>query len=170
MTTVECGELITVLYAVGASGIVVPPMFLFPRVDFRNNFIFGGPLGCIGGANKSGWMNEDLYVNFIKHFFHHVRSSKERPVLLILDNVDAHTSPTAIDLAHENGVVMLTIPPHTSHYLQPLDQTYYGPFKTAFGVAMGGWMRFHPGCIVTIYDVPSPVAKAQLHSLTIRNI
>ena len=58
-------------------------------------------------------MNEDLYVNFIKHFINHVRSSKERPVLLILDNVDAHISPTAIDLARENGVVMLTIPPHT---------------------------------------------------------
>ena len=84
--------------------------------------------------------------------------------------MDAHISPTAIDLARENGVVMLTIPPHTSHYLQPLDRTCYGPFKIAFGVAMDGWMRSHPGRIVTIYDVPSLVAEAQLHSLTIRNI
>ena len=65
---------------------------------------------------------------------------------------------------------MLTIPAHTSHYLQPLDRTFYGPFKTAFGVAMNGWMRSHPGRIVTIYDVPSLVAEAQLHSPTIRNI
>ena len=115
-------------------------------------------------------MNEDLYVIFIKHFIYYVRSSKERQVLLISDNVDAHISPTAIDLARENGVVMLTIPPHTSHYLQPLDRTCYGPFKTAFCVAMDGWMRSHPGRIVTIYDVPSLVAEAQLHSLTIRNI
>ena len=172
VASAERGELVTVLYAVGASGVVMPPMFVFSRVNFRNNFIVGGPLGCIGGANKSDWMNEDLYVNFIKHFIHHVRSSKERPVLLILDNVDAHTriSPTAIDLARENGVVMLTIPPHTPHYLQPLDRTYYGPFKTAFGVAMDGWMRSHPGRIVTIYKVPPLVAEAQLHSLTIRNI
>ena len=77
VTSVERGELVIVLYAVGAFGVVVPPMFVFPRVDFRNDFIVGGPLGCIGGANKSDWMNEDLYVNFIKHFIHHVRSSKE---------------------------------------------------------------------------------------------
>ena len=115
-------------------------------------------------------MNEDLYVNFIEHFIHHVRSSKERPVLLILDNVDTHISPTAIDLAREKGVVVLTIPPHTSYYFQPLDRKCYEPFKTAFGVAMDGWMRSHSGRIVTIYDVPSPVAEAQLHSLTIRNI
>ena len=31
-------------------------------------------------------------------------------------------------------------------------------------------MRSHPGRIVTIYDVPSLVAEAQLNSLTIRNI
>ena len=42
----------------------------------------------------------------------------------------------------------------------------YGPFKNAFGVAMDGWMHSHPGRIVTIYDVPSLVAEAQLHSLT----
>ena len=74
------------------------------------------------------------------------------------------------DLARENGVVVLPIPPHTSHYLQPLDRTCYGPFKTAFGVAMDGWMRSHPGRIVTIYDVPSLVGEAQLHSLIIQNI
>ena len=46
----------------------------------------------------------------------------------------------------------------------------YGPFKTAFGVAMDGWMRSHPGRIVIIYDVPSLVAEAQLYSLTIFGI
>ena len=170
VTSAECGELATVLYAMEASGVAVPPMFVFPRVNFWNNFIVGGPLGCIGGANKSGWMNEDLYDNFIKHFIHHVHSSKEQPVLLILDNVDAYISPRAIDLARENGVVMLTIPPRTSSYLQTLDRICYGPFKTTFGVAMNGWMRSHPGRIFTIYDVPFLVAEAQLHSLTIRNI
>ena len=99
-----------------------------------------------------------------------MHNSKERPVLLILDNVDAHVSPTAIDLARKNGVVMLTISPHTLHYLQPLDQTCYEPFKTSFGMAMDGWMHSHPGRIITIYDVQSLVAEAQLHSLIIRNI
>ena len=35
---------------------------------------------------------------------------------------------------------------------------------------MNGWMRSHPGRTVTIYDVPSLVAEAQLHSLIIWNI
>ena len=39
VTSAERGELVTVLYAVGASGVVVPSMFVFSRVNFRNNFI-----------------------------------------------------------------------------------------------------------------------------------
>ena len=39
VTSAKVGELVTVLYAVGASGVVVPLMFVFPRVNFRNNFI-----------------------------------------------------------------------------------------------------------------------------------
>ena len=66
-----------------------------------------------------------------------VRRSKERPVLLILDNVDAHISPTAIDLVRENGVVMLTIPPQTLHYLRPLDQACSGSSKLPL---MWQWM------------------------------
>ena len=46
VTSAKVGELVTVLYAVGASGVVVPPMFVFPRVNFRSNFIVGGPVGC----------------------------------------------------------------------------------------------------------------------------
>jgi hypothetical protein len=29
----------------------------------------------------------------------------------------------------ENGIVMLTLPPHTLHKLQPLDRTVFGPYK-----------------------------------------
>ena len=39
VTSAERGELVTVLYAVGASGVVVPSMFVFSRVNFQNNFI-----------------------------------------------------------------------------------------------------------------------------------
>ena len=38
-TAQQSGGVVTVLYAVGASGVVVPSMFVFSRVNFRNNFI-----------------------------------------------------------------------------------------------------------------------------------
>ncbi len=44
----------------------------------------------------------------------------------------------AVTTAKENGVVMLTLPPHTSHRSQPLDKTVYGPLKTYTFRAMDG--------------------------------
>ena len=45
------------------------------------------------------------------------------PILLIMDNHETHMSLAAVDLAKANEIVLLTIPPHTSHRLQPLDRT-----------------------------------------------
>ena len=100
----------------------------------------------------------------------HLRCSKENKVLLILDNHEAHISLAAIDLAKENGVVLLTMPPHTSHRLQPLDVCCFKPFKTAYAQAMENWMRSNPGKTITIYEIPEFVAHAQLHGLTAKNI
>ncbi|XP_064595954.1 uncharacterized protein LOC135462656 [Liolophura sinensis] len=170
VTSAERGELVTLEYAISAAGNIVPPMFVFPRVNFRDHFLNGAPPGAIGSAARSGWMNEELYLEYLRHFINHTRCSKDRPVLLILDNVESHISLEAIDLGRENGVVMLTLPPHTSHRLQPLDCSVYGPFKTAYNVAMDSWIRSNPGKTVTIYDIPSIVAEAQINAMTHRNI
>ena len=65
---------------------------------------------------------------------------------------------------------MLTIPPKTSHRLQPPDVLVFGPFKRSYNKAMDNWMRTYPGKTLTIYEVPALVKKAQLCALVPRNI
>lgn len=65
---------------------------------------------------------------------------------------------------------MLTIHPHTSHRLQPLDKSVYGSFKSSYSRAIDGWLRSNPGKMVTIYEIPSLVTEAQLSAMTQRNI
>ena len=172
-TSAERGTLVTVVYTINAAGNVLPPMFIFPRKNFRDHFNRGGRPGCIGQANKSGWINEELFLVYRGHLIRHTRCSKERKVLLILDNHELHISIHAIELARANGIVMLTIPPHTSHRLQPLDRTVFGPFKSSYNRSMDGWLRSNPGKTVTIYEIPSLVTvvkEAQLSAMTTRNI
>lgn len=170
LTSAERGELVTLEYCVNAVGNVIPPLFVFPWVKFREHFLNGVPTGSIGRASRTGWMNEDLFVDYMLHFIQHTHCTKERPVLLILDNVEVHITIKTIDLACENGVVLLTLPPHTSHRLQPLDRAVYDPFKKAYNAAMDGWIRSHPGRTVTIYDIPTIVSEAQLCAMSQRNI
>jgi len=90
LTSGERGSLVTVELAVSASGNSIPPMFVFRRVKFHDHFIRDGPVGSIGVAHPSGWMAENSFVVFIKHFIHHAKPSQDRPVLLLLDNHNSH--------------------------------------------------------------------------------
>ena len=170
ITSGERGELVTVLYAVCAAGHALAPMLIFPRVRYREHFIRGGPPGCIGRATRSGWINADLFVDFLMHISELTGCSPDRKILVLMDNHESHLSIAAIDKARDLGIVLLTIPPKTSHKLQPLDVSVYGPFKTGYNIAMDNWMRTNPGKNVTIYEVSSLVKEAQMVAMTPRNI
>lgn len=170
ITSAERGELVTVIYTVRADGMVLPPMLIFPRVNYKSWFIKGGPPGCIGTATRSGWVNEGEFVKYLHHVGNQTNCSKDRPILLIMDNHESHCSLKAIDTAKDLGIVLLTIPPHTSHRMQPLDVAVYGPFKLAYCRAMDSYMRSNPGKTLTIYEIPEFVKSAQMTAITQRNV
>jgi hypothetical protein len=57
------------------------------------------------------------------------RRSEASPVILILDNFSGHVHPTTLRVANENNVIMVGLPPHSTHITQPLDVTLMKPLK-----------------------------------------
>ena len=165
----ERGELVTVCVAVNAIGSVMPPMLIFPRKKFRDHFIAQGPVGCVGAGNASGWMDRDTFYATMEHFVKVAKPSKDRPVLLLLDNHDSHLSVRVLEYAKANGVVMLSFPPHCSHKLQPLDCSIFGPLKNYLPGTMDTWMSTHPGQTMTIYDLPPCLTAVWHKALTPSN-
>lgn len=136
----------------------------------QDHFIRDGPPGSIGAANGSGWMTETEFESFIRHFVKEIRPTKEDPVLLLLDNHQSHLSVPVIDFCKQNGVVLLSFPPHCSHKLQPLDRGVYGPLKTFVNSFCDAWMKNHPGKVMSIYDIPGIVRDALPRAATQINI
>ena len=170
IVSAERGQLVTLCCAVNAVGNSVPPMFIFPRVNYRDNFVNGGPVGCVGTAHPSGWMTAAGFLTFLKHFVAHVRPSPTHKVILLLDNHVSHLSVDVLQFAKDNGVVMVSFPPHCSHKLQPLDRSVYGPLKRYYNVACDDWIVSHKGRTMTIYDVPAMVGLAYPKAMTPANI
>ena len=170
LVSAERGQLVTVCCAVNALGNSVPPMFIFPRVHFRDHFLKGAPIGSIGSAHPSGWMTTDNFQLFLHHFVKHTQATKHNPVVLLCDNHESHISVEGLDYASENGVVMLSFPPHCSHKLQPLDRTVYGPLNFFYNNSCESWMYNNPGKPMTIYEIPEMVGCAYPKSVTPANI
>ncbi|KAJ8961306.1 hypothetical protein NQ314_005955 [Rhamnusium bicolor] len=77
---------------------------------------------------------------------------------------------TALDFCKENGIVVLSFPPHCSHKLQPIDRAVYGPLKKAVNSACDSWMRNNPSKTMSIYDIPGILKIALPLALTQTNI
>ena len=149
----ERGVNVTMLAFVRADGGNVPPTFVFPRKKVIPDMFKDGPIGCLGLAHESGWMTGENFYKSLVHFQSFVKSSKEKPVLLILDNHSSHLDYRAVTFAKDNGIVLLTLPPHCSHVLQPLDVTVFGPFKKAIGVSQNDWLFKNPGGRISIKEI-----------------
>lgn len=68
-----------------------------------------------------------------------------------------HITVEAINKAKDNGIILFTIPPHTSYKLQPLDRGVFGLFKTYYNEA---WLLNNPGKPLSIYDTAAITGKA----------
>ena len=65
---------------------------------------------------------------------------------------------------------MVTICPHTSHKLQPLDRTFYQGFKRYYNSALDNWMRENPTTTFSIYGIAQLAKQAFEFAFTPRNI
>lgn len=82
----------------------------------------GAPPGTIFSTQEKGWMSNEGFLEWLKHFICVVKPSKESKVVLILDGHVSHAKNlVAIELARESGVRMISLSPHTTHRLQPLE-------------------------------------------------
>jgi len=67
---------------------------------------------------------------YLKHFIAFEISGKEDPVRLVFDNHESQLSIAAFIVPNENDISFLTLPPHTSPKLRPLNCTICGPYGT----------------------------------------
>ena len=68
VTSGEKGKTHTILTCVSASGLVIPPMMIFPRKRLSDKLMEGAPPGTIFTCTDSGWINQEKYLEWFKFF------------------------------------------------------------------------------------------------------
>lgn len=166
ITSAERGSLVTLVAAMSAGGQFVPPMLVFPRKNRNDQLMRGAPPGSIYSVHPSGWIQQNLFTMWFNHFIQFVKPTEESPVLLILDGHYSHTrNLDVISLARQNHVCIISLPPHSTHKLQPLDKTFMGPLKAYYSEEIRTWLRINNRAL-TQFDLAELLGKALLKCQT----
>lgn len=148
-----------------AAGHFIPPMLIFPRVRLTGQLKKGAPPETLFSCNTTGWMTIDDFSAWFDHFLAHTRPTAESPVLLLLDGHASHTKNLEfLDKAKRSHVTVVSMPPHCSHRLQPLDVSFMGPLKTNLSQVIEKYLKMNPGKVITLNEISALFGKAYLRS------
>ena len=119
---------ITIVACGNAIGQVILPIVIFDGKYLNHHWTADEISGTKYGLSEKGWITIELFEGWlVKHFLQHAVS--RRPLLLLLDGHSTHYQPEVIQLARQNGVIMLCLPQHTTHETQPLGCGVFAPLK-----------------------------------------
>lgn len=127
---------ITLIFCVSADGAHAAPTAILPKVKY----LPGDAKQFLGwfsmSSSDSGWINTEIFDDWVKQvFIPHIEAKRiflkapNQPALLYLDGHSSRNNSTTQNLLKSKNVYVVTIPPHTSHVLQPLDRGVNRAFK-----------------------------------------
>ena len=76
ITSAERGATITVIACMSASGNFVPPLVIFPRTNMAQALMKGCPPGSTGRAHPPGWVQANLFCEWLTHLIEKVSPKK----------------------------------------------------------------------------------------------
>jgi hypothetical protein len=128
-------EWVTVIKGINAVGWAIPPFIIVIGKHHLRNWYEGSslPTDWAITTTQNGWTNNQTGLEWLKHFDEHtINRSISYYRLLILDGHESHRSADFEAYYKEKKIILLYMPAHASHLLQPLDVGCFGPLKMAY--------------------------------------
>ena len=85
--------------------------------------------------SENGWTDNELGLLWIKDCFHEVTKREglgDKYRLLIIDGHQSHITNEAIEFCEAHKIILLCLPAHSTHLLQPLDVSFFGPLANIY--------------------------------------
>jgi hypothetical protein len=123
-------------------------------------------------ASPKGWSSDSFAISWLKDVFipHTKPSNPNDWRLLICDGHGSHATPEFRYICFENRIQVLYLTPHSSHRLQPLDVSIFGPLKHFWKQAISILSIYLPSTPVCKRIITSTYPKARIQAFTERNI
>lgn len=166
-------EWVTAIEAICPDGTVIPPLIIFKGESVSAEWISSDdvPDDWRFDANTKGWTSNIHGLEWLRRCFEPSTREKAngKPRLLICDGHDSHVTPEFIIHCMFHNIVLLILPPHTSHITQPLDLCIFGPFKRHMTAELHGIISMEVARLQKV-EWLSAYARARKQALRKENI
>ena len=168
-------EWVSIIETINANGISIPPLIILnakmhQQSWYKDNYV---PDNWSIAVSDTGWTNDQIGFTWLQRVFdiYTKRCAVGRYRLLIFDGHGSHVTPEFDNYCRENGIVVLCMPLHSSHILQPLDVGCFSVLKQLYGqqveqLMATGINHIDKRDFLRIYQQIRPKA---LHSTNIRS-
>ncbi|KZP14232.1 CENP-B protein, partial [Athelia psychrophila] len=133
-------ELVTVIECVCADGTAIPPSVVYQGA--RRDLEWGRDNPCKAryvnssiSHSPKGWTDQELGSAWLERDFEPFTAAKNKSQgyrLLILDGHNSHTTYRFCSFADRHKIIVLCLPSHTTHRLQPCDVGVFGPLNSTW--------------------------------------
>lgn len=150
-------EWATAIQAINACGWAIPPFIIFAGKYHLSAWYEGNdiPQDWTIALSENGWTTNELGVEWLRHFVKHTYQRVGTYQLLILDGHKSHNSLEFQTICKENKIIIISMPPHSSHLLQPLDVGCFSAQKKAYGCEVDSLIRSHINHITKLEFLPA---------------
>jgi hypothetical protein len=131
-------EFISLLACVCADGSSIPPALIYKGEsnDLRDSWVedVDASEDVYFAASSNGWSSHAHGQSWLEKVFN--RHTKEKAGrgrrILLVDGHSSHVNLQFLDWADRRRIIIVVLPPHSTHRLQPLDVGLFSPLAKAY--------------------------------------
>nr|CAI5855141.1 unnamed protein product [Callosobruchus analis] len=91
--------------------------------------------------SDSGWMRSDIFYEFVCNEFNKWLDTNniKKPIILFVDGHKSHMTLPLSQFCQDHGIILYTLPPSSTHIIQPADVSVFKPLKHEWKKTVRKW-------------------------------
>ena len=164
----------TMVTYVNAAGFALPPLIIH-KGKFHDTWRNGCMPGTMVRGSSKGYINKRLFADYGKKLIYHLYATKRigngKRNIILMDSHYSHVfNYCYMRMMYERNIKVIALPPHTSHWAQPLDKNPFSAFKEQFNKEMRKFLRKSGGRALQKTEYMSVFNVAWVKAMTPQNI
>ena len=162
-------EWATLIECISQAGQRTRPWFCFKGKQHNRAWFTALPDAHIA-MSDNGWTDNEIGLEWLKQCFEPETRCGNEYRLLILDGHASHITTKAIKFCIASKIILLCLPPHTTHLLQPLDVGIFALLATAYKASVREQSKYIINYNIDKVDFLEIMGAVQDQAITVINV